>query len=82
MKKLLLTLICVLPLLSCTNEDATVRTLTDAGYSEIKTTGYAFWYCSDNDHYHTGFQAKNPRGMIVEGAVCCGLMTKGCTIRF
>lgn len=66
----------------CTDESATVKTLRSAGYTEIRTTGYEWFECSDDDTYHTGFIAKNPQGQQVSGTVCCGLLAKGCTIRF
>lgn len=78
--KRLLTLAALL--VSCTNESDTVRTLIDSGYSDVQTTGWSPWACSKDDTYETGFRAKNPAGKFVEGTVCCGLMTKGCTIRF
>lgn len=74
-------LFCLL-LISCTDESATIRTLHAAGFSEISTTGYSFFQCGDDDTFHTGFHAKNPRGEWVDGTVCCGMMTKGCTVRF
>jgi hypothetical protein len=67
---------------SCTNEPDTVKTLQSVGFTDIKTTGYEFFACSQDDVYHTGFIAKNSRGEIVSGVVCCGLLFKGCTIRF
>jgi hypothetical protein len=69
-------------LMACTDEASTIRTLSSAGYTDIITTGYDMWACGDDDTYSTGFNAKNPAGQIVTGTVCCGFMTKGCTIRF
>jgi len=76
---LLLVLLC-----GCTNEDASVRTLKSAGYSDIQTHGYAWTGCGDEDTAKTKFTAKNPAGARVEGVVCCGWgpFAKGCTIRF
>lgn len=74
-------LIGVLLLTGCTNESKTVQTLQSAGFTDIQTTGYAFFECGDDDDFHTGFHAKNPTGQYVTGTVCCGLL-KGCTIRF
>jgi hypothetical protein len=79
MKQLLLL---ALTIVACTNESDTIRTLQSAGYSEITTTGYSAWACGDDDTFSTGFRAKNPVGTFVEGTVCCGGWTKGCTIRF
>lgn len=69
-------------LVGCTDESSTRRTLEDAGYSNISTTGYSWWSCGDDDTFATGFSAKNPAGKQVSGTVCCGWLTKGCTIRF
>lgn len=69
-------------LAGCTDESATIRTLDNAGYTEIQTTGYSWFQCGDDDTFHTGFRAKNPAGKMVEGTVCCGAWSKGCTIRF
>jgi hypothetical protein len=80
MRKILLLL--GLALVACTDDSATIRTLNDSGYTDIQTTGYSWFECGSDDHYHTGFQAKNPAGKVVNGTVCCGLMFKGCTIRF
>jgi len=67
---------------ACTDEDNTVRTLRAAGFTNISTTGYSLFACSDDDAFHTGFRAMNSRGEMVTGTVCCGFLTKGCTVRF
>lgn len=69
-------------LVACTDETNTIRTLDSAGYTDIHTTGYSWFECGKDDTYHTGFTAKNPAGKQVSGTVCCGMLTKGCTIRF
>jgi hypothetical protein len=73
----------ILPLLltACTDDPATIRTLQSSGFSNITTTGYAAFECSDSDTFATGFIATNPAGKRVSGVVCCGLL-KGCTVRF
>lgn len=86
MKKFLPILIsCVvwisLAAVGCTDDQRTRETLTKAGFTEIETTGFQYFACSDSDDYHTGFRAKNPQGVVVTGVVCCGIM-KSCTIRF
>lgn len=73
---------CLALMAGCTDEENTVRTLESAGFTHVKTTGYAFWECGKDDTFHTGFTATNPAGKEVSGTVCCGLLTKGCTIRF
>lgn len=74
-------LIAALALSACTNEEETRRTLNAAGYTDIQIGGYAAFACGQDDTYSTRFSAANPRGVIVEGVVCCGLL-KGCTVRF
>jgi hypothetical protein len=56
------------------------KTLNQAGYSDIKITGFNFTGCGQGDTYSTGFTGKGPTGVIVSGTVCKGLM-KGSTIR-
>lgn len=81
MKKLIIAL-SVLGLSACTDDANTIRTLRSAGYTDIETTGYSPWACGDDDTFATSFRAKNPQNQIVEGTVCCGMLVKGCTIRF
>ena len=69
-------------LLSCTDEAATVKTLRAHGFTDITTTGHEMFECGKDDDFATGFRAKNPRGEVVTGTVCCGLWGKGCTVRF
>ncbi len=64
-----------------TDEAATGRTLKAHGFSNIETTGYALG-CSDSDTFATGFVATNSAGQRVSGTVCCGVLVKGCTVRF
>lgn len=66
---------------ACTKPDETVRQLTQMGYTEIQTTGYDFFGCSEDDSFSTGFEATSPAGVRVEGVYCSGFM-KGGTIRF
>lgn len=69
-------------LVSCSDEDASRRTLKAAGFTDIQITGWEPWGCGEDDTFTTGFRAKNPKGAPVSGVVCCGMMGKGCTIRF
>jgi hypothetical protein len=66
---------------ACSDEEAARRTLDNAGFTDIETTGYEAWSCGKDDSTSTGFRARNPRGKIVTGVVCCGY-SKGCTVRF
>ncbi len=52
------------------------------GFSDIRTTGYKWFACSEGDWYHTGFVAINPQGVEVSGVVCSGLFFKNSTVRF
>ena len=79
-KVLILTAL-ILLLSGCTNPDRALRTLTEAGYSDIKLNGYGWLACSEDDIFTTTFQATGPSGKPVEGTVCNGLL-KGATIRF
>ena len=69
-------------LCGCTNKDKTVSTLESSGYSDVKTGGYSWFSCGNDDTYATNFTAKNPAGRYVSGVVCCGLLFKGCTVRY
>lgn len=68
-------------LAACTDEAATISTLDQSGFTDIQTTGYSWFSCSDSDAFHTAFTAKNPLGKPVSGVVCCGWF-KNCTVRF
>lgn len=78
----LLTLLLVLCVFGCTDDDATRSTLQKAGYTDVIPGGYSWFSCSKEDKLQTKFTAKNPRGERVSGTVCCGLVLKACTIRF
>lgn len=69
-------------LVACTNEDDAKRTLESAGFKDIQTTGYSPFACAEDDFSATGFSATNANGMRVKGTVCCGLVFKGCTVRY
>ena len=81
MKRLLL-LVGLVTTMGCADDTSTTETLRKAGYTDISTTGWAPFTCAEEDTFSTGFIAKNPRGVQVEGVVCCGLVVKACTIRF
>ena len=79
-KALILTALLLL-LSGCTNQGRALRTLTDAGYSNIELGGYGWFACSEDDTFATVFQATGPSGKPVKGTVCNGFF-KGATIRF
>ena len=84
MKKIsliLLTIVMLFSIASCTDPQNTRRVLQTQGFTKIQITGYDFFTCSDDDFYHTGFTATSPNGQYVEGVVCQGIF-KGATIRF
>lgn len=81
MKKLIFVAMVGALLVGCSDSDTAIKALKGAGYSDIKTTGYSWFSCSEDDTFSTGFVAKGPTGVEVEGAVCSSLMTKGATIR-
>jgi hypothetical protein len=78
MKKIIIALACILS--GCTAEDSAVRALKQAGYTDIKIEGYAFFACGEDDTFHTKFIANGPTGVISTGVVCSGIF-KGSTIR-
>ncbi|WP_390586012.1 hypothetical protein [Erythrobacter sp. MTPC3] len=65
---------------ACTSHDRASQTLIAQGYSEVVTTGYAYFDCGRDDVFATAFKAKSPSGQRVEGAVCSGFF-KGNTVR-
>lgn len=79
-----LALAAIVLLCACTDEDASIRTLKSAGYTDVSAGGYAWYGCGEDDTSATKFTAKNPAGARVSGIVCCGWgpFSKSCTIRF
>lgn len=69
-------------LAACSNSNDAIKALDSMGFTEIKTTGYSWFSCSDSDFYSTGFIAINNHGKEVRGAVCSGFMFKNSTVRF
>ncbi len=69
-------------LTGCIDATGATSTLENAGYEDVKITGYNFFACGQDDFYHTGFTAKNVKGKTVEGTVCSGLLFKDSTIRY
>ena len=67
---------------SCTDETETRKVLIAHGFTNIVITGYEFFSCGKDDFSHTGFSATGPTGVQINGVVCCGLVFKGCTVRF
>lgn len=66
----------------CTAPDETRDTLIKAGYTDIEVKGHSWLECGKGDTFATRFAATNSNGLRISGTVCCGLATKGCTIRY
>lgn len=64
----------------CTDAKGAKKTLQAAGYTDVQTGGLSDFVCADDDLFATGFNAKDPGGLPVSGAVCRGLI-KGSTVR-
>jgi len=79
MKKLFI-IASIILLSACSKPDAARSALAASGYTNIVTTGYAFFGCDEKDAFHTGFEAKGANGQQVTGVVCAGWF-KGSTIR-
>jgi hypothetical protein len=80
--KILTWIFLIILLSSCSNSNDANKALTAMGFTDIQTTGYKWFACSDDDWYHTGFTATNPQGMQVSGVVCSGFFFKNSTVRF
>jgi hypothetical protein len=65
---------------ACTAPRSATKALVEAGYSDVKITGFRYFSCDKDDWFHTGFSAKGPTGVPVTGTVCAGFL-KGNTIR-
>jgi hypothetical protein len=69
---------CALPV----SEERVIRIVEGQGYSQVETTGLAFFGCGEEDVLKSGFTAVDARGRQVKGVVCCGiLLGKNCTVR-
>jgi hypothetical protein len=64
-----------------TDADGAKRVLSGSGYSQISITGYRWFTCSQNDYFHTGFEATGPSGQRITGTVCKWMVFKSSTIR-
>jgi len=73
--------LCLLSLTGCTNGEGASEALRAAGYTKIAITGWSPLSCSNSDGTCTGFVAVGPSGRTVTGAVGCGYVFKGCTVR-
>lgn len=81
MKKFI-SIIAIVMISGCTDPQGAKEVLEAQGFTDIKTTGYKMFMCSEKEVYSTGFVAKNINGKTVEGSVCAGMFFKGSTIRY
>lgn len=79
--KRILACLALITVSACTDPEGARRTLVNNGYTNVQTTGRAWFSCGDKDSYATAFTATAPGGQKVSGAVCSGWL-KGNTIRF
>lgn len=82
MKTLALSIVLAALLAGCTDGSTARHALDSAGYTDIRTYGYDWFACGQDDFFATRFSAKNPAGKTVSGVVCSGLFFKSATIRF
>lgn len=65
----------------CTSDEKATEALRASGFRSIEMTGWSPFSCSKDDSTCTGFRAVGPTGEPVDGAVGCGFVFKGCTVR-
>lgn len=80
MKLLRLTILAVWAL-ACTNPEGARKALESSGFTHVELTGPEYFGCAEGETAD-GFKALNSAGLYVTGTVCCGVMFKGCTVRF
>lgn len=81
MRYMLVAVACTIGLAGCMAPERSRDTLEKSGFADIKVGGYDFFSCGEHDWWSTHFRARNSRGVVVEGTVCCGFL-KSCTVRF
>lgn len=79
--KYILAICAALTLSACTDNNTARRALSNLGFTQIQTTGYAFFGCGESAQFSTGFIAVSPTGQTVKGVVCSGWL-RGATVRF
>lgn len=65
---------------TATDPATATRVLQQAGYHDVRMTGYRWFACGDDDYFSTGFEATSSNGNRVSGTVCEGIL-KSNTIR-
>lgn len=79
---LLILIAMLVPRCTCTAPEESRETLRKAGYTDVEIGEDRDLFVCESELAATHFKAKNPLGEVVEGTVCCGVLLKGCTIRF
>lgn len=69
------------------SKDRATDAMEAAGYSDVHVTGQhgiapEIYGCAKGDAVAFDVRAKNPAGKRTTATVCCGLILKGCTIRY
>lgn len=72
----------LVPRCVCIAPDESREALRKAGFTDITIGEDRDMFVCDEELAATHFKARNPHGDLVEGTVCCGVLLKGCTIRF
>lgn len=65
----------------CTDGPKAQKAVEGMGYTQVKTHGYSFFGCAQDDFVKTKFTAIDQRGQKVSGVFCSGLIFKGGTVR-
>ena len=76
----IISILTMILLSACTSSNEAIRSAEALGLTEVQTTGYRPFACSESDSFQTGFVAKNAKGDRVKGVVCSGWL-KGATVR-
>lgn len=77
-------LLLLLFLLPGCGSDAALRAVHSHGFTDVQLTGQALLGCSEEDSALSSytFVATNTERKPISGRVCCGLLFRGCTVRF
>jgi hypothetical protein len=64
-----------------TSSEETINSVSAYGFKDIRTGDWTIG-CSEGERLGRHFTATNSDGKMVSGYVCCGLVFKGCTVRW
>lgn len=61
-----------------------MRSVEAMGFSDVKEAPYDAFVCAESDSLFAshGWSGVNAQGQRVKGMACCGMILKGCTVRF